>query len=336
MNRTRAHEMNRRQAGVAVGAWLVSASATPAFAQAGGWPRDKVIRLLCGVSAGGGPDLVARAVAPELARQLNAQGVIVENRPGAGGSIATGQLVTAPADGYTLLAASSAHAVNPAFYPHLPYDTLRDITAIGPLGSSMFVMVTNPDKGYASVADVVARARAQPGKLNYGSGGAGSGSHLNSAKLASATGMDVVHIPFRGAPEAVTELIAGRLDWVFLAAPNALPLVKSGRIQALAVGPAARSSLLPNVPSMTEAGFPEAAYSSWVALFASARTPPLILDRLAAGLGQSIAVPAVRDTLLGMGVEPMPISAARFNQSVRDEVAAMGKLIKDARIKPGE
>ena len=206
-----------------------------AIAQGSDWPGGKVIRILSGVSAGGAPDIVARALAPQMARSLGVPAVIVENRPGAGGTIAAGQLVSAPPDGHTLLVSSSAHAVNPAFYPHLPYDTLRDITAIGPVGSSMFVMVTTEEKGYKSVADVVAKARAHPGKLNYGSGGAGSASHLNSAKLAAATRIDAVHIPFRGAPEAVTELVAGRLDWVFLAAPNALPLLRSGRVKALAV-----------------------------------------------------------------------------------------------------
>ncbi|MBG9390592.1 tripartite tricarboxylate transporter substrate-binding protein [Caenimonas aquaedulcis] len=297
------------------------------------WPKSKPLRILVGFTAGSATDVMARAIAPDLGRLLGTP-VIVDNKPGAGGAIATAQMVQAPADGYTIVLNSSAHAVNPSFNPNLPFDTLRDVSAIGPLGSSLFVMVVAPDRGYRSVADLVAKARAQPGKLNYGSGGIGTGSHLNSAKLVSATGIDVVHVPSKGTPEAMIDTIAGRLDWVFAPAPAAVPLIREGKLQALAVGPATRSLALPSTPSMAEAGFPEAAYASWVGLFASSKTARPIIDALSKALADVVKLPAVQERLVALGTEPMPMSAAEFDRFVASEVKAMQHLVKAARIQP--
>lgn len=299
------------------------------------WPKGKPLRILVGFTAGSATDVMARAISPDMARLLDAT-VIVENRPGAGGSIAAGQMVREPADGYTVVINSSAHAVNPAFLPNLPYDTLKDISAVGPLGTSLFVMVTSPDSGYKTVGDLIERAKASPGKLNYGSGGIGSGGHLNSAKLVSATGINVVHVPSRGTPEAMTETMAGRLDWVFAPAPAAVPMIKAGKLRALAVGPATRSLALPSVPSMTEAGYPQATYSSWVGMFISAKTPRPIVDKLSAVLAQVVALPSVQEKLLSLGTEPMPMLAPQFDQFVAEEVKAMQQLVKVANIKPQE
>nr|WP_231402977.1 tripartite tricarboxylate transporter substrate-binding protein [Caenimonas aquaedulcis] len=297
------------------------------------WPKARTLRILNGFTAGSATDVVARAVAPALAEALGAHSIIVDNKPGAGGSIAAGMLVAAPSDGYTFLVTSSAHAINPSFYPRLAYDTLRDITAVGPIGSSMFIMVTSPSKKFHSVKDVVEAAKQQPGKLNYGSGGVGSGSHLNSAKLVVTTGMDVVHVPFKGTTEALSDTVAGRMDWMFAPIPAAVSLIKSGRLRALAVGPSERSAILPDVPSMSEAGFPAASYSSWVGMFASSKTPAPILEKASAALAQVVAQPALREQLFKMGTEPMSMNAAQFNRFVRDEVAAMATLVRATGIK---
>ncbi|UUZ65196.1 hypothetical protein LP417_11605 [Polaromonas sp. P1-6] len=195
------------------------------------WPKAKPIRILIGYTAGSATDLMARTISTDMSRILGTP-VVVENKPGAGGSVAAAQMLRDPADGYTVVVNSSAHTANPALIPNLPYDTVKDMSAVGPLGASMFVMLTSPDSPYKTVADVVERAKANPGKLNYGSGGIGSGGHLNSAILVATTGIDALHIPSRGTPEAITEAIAGRLDWVFVPAPAAVPMVKTGKLRA--------------------------------------------------------------------------------------------------------
>jgi tripartite-type tricarboxylate transporter receptor subunit TctC len=314
----------------------LAAPALPAFAQGEAWPKAKPIRMLNGFTAGSATDVIARAVAPELARLTGAAAVIVENRPGQGGAIAAAQLVQSPADGYTLFITSSAHAVNPAFFPNLPYDTLKDIAVVGPVGASMFVMVTSASSRFHTVADVVAYAKAHPGKLNYASGGVGSGSHLNSAKLVAVTGIDVVHIPSRGTPEGLTETLAERVDWMFAPAPAVMSLLRDGKLRALAVGPAVRSSVLPGIPSMAEAGFPSAAYTSWVGVFISAKTPKSITTRLSSALAEAVAGPAIKDLLLSLGTEPMPMNATEFGKFVESEVHSMATLVKLANIKPNE
>jgi tripartite-type tricarboxylate transporter receptor subunit TctC len=302
-------------------------------AQAGeAWPKGKPLRMLVGYSAGSATDVMARAISAEMARVLKTT-VIVENRPGAGGSIAAGQMLREPADGYTVVINSSAHTANPALLPNLPFDTVRDISAVGPLGASQFVMLTSPQSGLRTVADVIARARSKPGKLNYGSGGIGSGSHLNSAIFVAATGIQVQHIPSRGTPEAMTEAIAGRLDWVFAPAPAAVPMIKAGKLRALAAGSAKRSHVLPTIPSMIEAGYPGATYSSWVGMFISAKTPRPIIDKLSAVLAEVVAMPSVQEKLLEMGNDPMPMLAPEFDRFVAAEVKQMQNLVKVANIK---
>ena len=297
------------------------------------WPKAKPLRILVGFTAGSATDVMARAVSADMARILKTP-VIVENKPGAGGSVAAAQMLREPADGYTVVVNSSAHTANPAMIPNLPYDTVKDMSAVGPFGASLFVMLTSPDSPYKTVSDVVERAKANPGKLNYGSGGIGSGGHLNSAVLIASTGIDALHIPSRGTPEAITEAIAGRLDWVFVPAPAAVPMVKTGKLRALAVGAGTRSQAMPGVPSMVEAGYPNATYSSWVGMFISSKTPRPIIDRLSAVLAEVVASSSVQEKLLAMGNDPMPMAARQFDQFVASEVKAMQKLVTTANIKP--
>ncbi|MDW3680544.1 tripartite tricarboxylate transporter substrate-binding protein [Cupriavidus sp. CV2] len=325
----------RRSALCLILALVATAEGQTAVAQGNAWPKGRPIKLMVAFTAGSATDVVARVIAPELSRLLDAT-VVVENKPGAGGSIAAGALVQAEPDGYTLLVQSSAHVVNPAFFPHLAYSTQKDIRGVAYVGTSLFVMVVSPAKGFKDVRDVVVRAKAQPGGLNYGSGGIGSGAHLNGAKFAAASGISVLHVPSRGTGEALTETMAGRLDWTFAPAPTVGSLIKEGRLQALAVGSATRSAAFPSVPSMSEAGFPSAAYASWIGVFAPARTPNLIVDRLNDAIRHVVTTPAVKARLEALGTEPRPMSPQEFDKLIGEELHTMAELVKVANIKPME
>jgi tripartite-type tricarboxylate transporter receptor subunit TctC len=311
---------------------IVSVTTSSSFADEP-WPKGKPLRIFIGYTAGSATDSIARVISADMARILGTP-VIVENRPGAGGSIAAGQMLREPADGYTVVMNSSAHAANPAMIANLPYDTLKDIRAVGPIGASQFVMLTSPDSGIQTVAQAVERAKAEPGKLNYGSGGIGSGGHINGAILAAATGINVQHVPMRGTPESITETVARRLDWAFVPAPAAVPMIKANKLRALAVGAGSRSQALPNVPSMTEAGFPKAIYTSWIGMFIAAKTPRPIHDRLSAVLAEVVALPSVQEKILVLGIDPLPMSTKEFDAFVAEEVKTMQQLVKSGNIKP--
>jgi len=321
----------RRAALRALGVLLGGGAAARAAVQ-GAWPQGRPIKLIAAFSPGSASDLLARALAPELARALGAT-VVVDNRPGAGGTIAATALVNAPADGYTLMSQTAAHAINPAVYPSLPYDTLKDIHGVAPFGAMPCVMVAAPAKGYRDVRDLVERAKTRPGVLNYASAGIGSSTHINAAKFAQAAGIEAVHVPSRGTAEALTEVMAGRVDWFFAPLASAISLVKEGRLQALAVGSGERAPALPGVPSMAEAGFAAAQYTSWAGVFVSARTPPAIAQRLHAAMLQALEATPVRERLAALGVTPMPMSAPQFDKFVADDVSAMAALVKSANLK---
>lgn len=303
-----------------------------AFAQNTEWPKARPIKIMVAFTAGSGTDVLARAISQEMSQVLGTT-VIVENKPGAGGTIAAAALVQAPADGYTILAHSAAHVVNPAIYPKLSYDTIKDISGLASYGAVPFVMVTSPAKGFKDVRDLVRRAQAQPGKMNYGSAGVGSATHLNGAKFASATQIDAVHIPSRGTAEALTETMAGRIDWIFVPATAVMQLIEGGKLQALAVSTTNRADALPNTPSMSEAGFPDAQYTSWAGMFVSAKTPRAITDRLNEAVLRILAMPAVKERMAKIGVTPMPLSASQFDKFIAEEVRDMARLVKFGNVK---
>ncbi|WP_425257644.1 tripartite tricarboxylate transporter substrate binding protein [Rubrivivax sp. RP6-9] len=310
---------------------LALAALSPAtFAQAD-WPRGAPIKFIVPFTAGSGTDVLARTVGEKLGAALGTQ-VVVENRPGAGGTLGAAQVAKAPADGFTFLVHSSGHVVNPALYPKLPYDTLKDLTGVTPLASLPNVLVVAPTAGIKDVADLVARAKAAPGALNYASAGNGSATHMNAEKFRVAAGITAQHIPFRGTPEAITETIAGRTNWFFAPLVSALPLIKDNRLQALAVGTATRSPVLPNVPSLVEAGLPNAAYTFWVGLFAPAKTPPAIVERMHAEVAKVLAQPDVKDRLDKLGANAMPMEQKAFEKYLDDETAAAAALVKAAGI----
>src|SRR3979490_2238269 len=240
-----------------------------AWAQA--WPA-KPIKVVVPFTPGSGTDIMARTVSEKLSLQLG-QPVVIENRPGAGGTIGTGLVAKAEPDGHTILVHSSTYTVTPSTYADLPYDTLRDLTGVAPLGLLPNVLVMAPSKGIRSVKELVAAAKARPGSLNSASGGIGSANHPNAKRVLLGAGIETINIPFKGSPEALTEIVTGRVDFYFCPVNAVLPLLKDGKLVALAVGSTKRSLALPELPTTLEAGVPDSDYNFWVGMFAPAKTP---------------------------------------------------------------
>ncbi len=310
---------------------LAASSSLTGFAQSD-WPKDKTITFVVPFTAGSGTDVIARTIAEKLGPLLGAQ-IVIDNKTGAGGTVGASLVAKAPADGYTMLVHSSGHVVNPALYPKLSYDTLKDFDGISPLASLPNVIVVSHSKGYKDVADLVAKAKAQPGVLNYASAGNGSATHMNAEKFRVAAGLQAQHVPYRGTPEALTETASGRIDWFFAPLVSALPLIQSGRLQALAVSTATRSPLLPNVPSISEAGFANAAYTFWVGLFVTAKTPKPIVQKLHAGVMSVLAMQDVKDRLEKLGAAAMPMQQDAFEKYLDAETLAAAQLVKAAGIR---
>lgn len=326
-NTTRRHMLQQTAA-----AALALTVAPRAFADTA-WPKAGPIKFVVPFTAGSGTDIIARTIAEKLGPALGAQ-IVIDNKPGAGGTLGAAQVAKAPSDGYTFLIHSSGHVVNPALYPKLSYDTLKDFDGITPLASLPNVLVVSPAKGYKDVADLVARVKAKPEAFNYGSAGNGSATHMNAEKFRLAAGIQAQHVPFRGTPEALTETMAGRIDWFFAPLVSALPLIADGKLQALAVGTTARSPLLPGVPSVTEmAGMKDAAYQFWVALFTTAKTPKAIVDRVHAETLKVLAMADVRERIEKLGAAVMPMPQTAFEKFLDEETAAAARLVKSAGIR---
>ena len=311
-------------------ALVLASLSTLAFAQAT-YP-DRPIRIIVPFTAGSGTDIIARVLGEQLSKALK-QPVIVENRPGAGGTLGAGQVAKSAPDGYTLLVHSAAHVANPAMYASLPYDTLKDFAGVAPLASLPNVLVVSPSKGYRSVRDLVEHARAKPGELNYASAGIGSATHMNVELFRTVANFEATHVPFKGTPEALTETATGRVDFFFAPLSSALPFIKDGRLRPLAVGTLKRSPLLPEVPTTVEAGYPKSDYVFWVALLAPAATPRPIVDRLNVEAIKALNSPEARDKLAVLGAEPMAMTPAAFDEFLRAETERMTQVVKNAGIK---
>src|SRR4051812_30765690 len=301
-------------------------------ASAQSWPA-RPIRAIIPFGAGSATDVVPRIVFEQLSPQLG-QPIVVENRTGAGGTLGTGAVAKADPDGYTLLAHSNAFSVAPAIYASLPYDTEKDFAAIVPFGSLPAVLVTAPSKGFKTIQEMVAAAKAKPGTFNYASVGVGSGTHLSAEKLKLGAGFDAVHIPFRGGPEALTEIIAGRVDFYFCPINTALPLIRNGQLVALVTNGTARAPELPDVPTTLEAGYRNADFPIWIGLLAPVKTPRAIVERLAAESAKALKVPSTQDRLSKAGIEPLAMTPAEFDARIKAEIASNIAVAKAAGIKP--
>ena len=309
----------------------LAAPALPRLARAQAWP-NKQIRAVIPFTAGSTIDIVARIVFEPLSQQLG-QSIIVENRGGAGGTIGAGAVARAEPDGYTLLAHSSAHVATPAIYPNAPYDAARDFIAVAALGSSPNIVVVSPEKGIKTLQELVATAKQTAGAITYGTAGVGSSTHFSTERLRFSAGFEGVHVPFRGMPEVLTEVMTGRVDFCLSTIASALPFIRDGKLVALAVSTPKRSSSLPNVPTTLELGYANSDYTFWNGLFVPAKTPRDIVERLHQEAQKAANSPAVREKLAQQGIDPMPITAAEFDVLIKKEIAESIALVKAAGIK---
>jgi len=293
----------------------------------------KPVRLIIAFTPGSSTDIVGRALAAKL-QEIWGQPVVAENRAGAGGSIGSKVVVDSAPDGYTLLANSSAHVANPGIYASLPYDTLKDFANLALLGGGPNVLITGQDTKWKALADFVSAAKANPGKLNFSSAGIGSGTHFNLEKLKIVTGIDVVHVPYKGTPEAIADTIGGRVCCYWAPLNAALPHVNGGKAIALAVSSAKRSALLPNVPTVAEQGFPGFDYTLWIGLWGPAALPSDIAAKINKDVNAALASPDLRDRLLKLGTEPGNMSIPEFTEYVRREIDDTQRVLKAAGIKP--
>jgi len=303
---------------------------TPAASQ--GYP-SRTVRIIVPLSPGSQSDLLARMLAQKMAEGWN-QPVIVENHPGGAGQIAGKVLVNAAPDGYTLMLHSDGYAVSAALYgARLPYDSLRDFARVSLIATSPSVLVVSPQLNVRSVAELIALARTKPGGLTFGSAGIGGGIHFTGEMFKLATGIDAVHVPFKGMPEAITETMTGRLDYTFSSLQPAWPYLRDGKLLAIAVGSPQRAPVLPDVPTVAEGGVPGFGYELWFGVFAPARTPASIVQQINKELVRSVSLPGVKDRLLAQGVVPRGSTAEAFDAFVRAEIARLSEVVKTAGIK---
>jgi tripartite-type tricarboxylate transporter receptor subunit TctC len=315
--------------------WLVALAmvlASVSYAWPQGWP-SKPVRIVVPVTAGSATDVTARIVADHLTQQLS-QPFVVENRTGAGGTTGMGYVAkSVESDGYTILVHSAAFAIQPATFPNLGYDSGKDFAGVTLLGNAPLVMIASPSK-YKTLKDLVTAAKAQPNSVNYATVGYGAAAHLTAERLRLAAGFEAQQIPFRGAPEAVNEVLAQRVDFFFSPTLAAVPLIRDGKLSALAVSSSRRALSLPEVPTTVETGFPNSDYNFWIGMWVPVKTPRDIVERLYQETAKVLAMPAVREKLAALGSEPATMTPAEFDTFFQAEIALNGALVKAAGIKP--
>jgi tripartite-type tricarboxylate transporter receptor subunit TctC len=303
-------------------------------AEAQSYP-EKAVKIVASFPPGSAIDIVARIVADKLTPGLG-QPVIVENRAGAGGNIGADVVAKSQPDGYTLLVTSSAIASAPALYKTLNYDPVKDFATVGPVGvlPNVLVVASNNDKGLKSVADLVAYAKKNPGKLTYASAGTGSSTHMSDEKFRVAAGIDAVHVAYKGTPEAMTDIMGGRVDFMFTTMASGIPLIQGNKLDALSVGADQRSPLLPNVPTTAEAGVKNADYALWVGVFAPSKTPKPVIDKLNQELTKALQSADMKERLAKVGADPWIMKPEAFAAQMQKEIKENIELVKQAGIEP--
>jgi len=309
--------------------WLCAAALVafvlPAAAQ--GYP-SKPIRFVVPYPAGGPLDTVARLLAQKVGEAVK-QPVVVDNKPGAGGNIGADIVAKSPPDGYTILmGAVATHAINPTLYASIPYDPVRDFTPITQVASTPNVLVVNPAVPAHDVKGFIAHAKANPGKLNFGSGSTGSAGHLAGELFNTLAGVKMTHVPYKGAAPAMQDLLGGRIDLMFDNLASSLAQVRAGKIRALAVTTARRSALAPELPTIAESGLPEFDVSTWFGVFAPAGVPREVVERLHAEFTRALAAPEVREKMLALGAEPVGNRPDEFAAFIRREAEKYARLVK--------
>lgn len=294
---------------------------------------SRPIRMVVGFSAGGGPDIVARLLSPRLAVLLGQQ-VVVDNRPGAGGSIAENIVAKAPPDGYTVLACSNSLSINPFLYEKLPYDPLKDLVPISLTGVSAQTLIVRPVFAAKTVPELIALARAKPGHLTFASSGIGAGSHLAGELFKLLTATDITHVPYKGGGQGVAAVLGGETDMMFAPIAAAIPHVRSGRLRAMAVTTATRSGAAPGIPTMVEAGVPGYEAFPWYGFLVPAGTPRPIADALEKASAQVLAMPEVRERLIGLGVDVPTPGRAEFSRLLKAEMGRWSQVVRKAGLRP--
>jgi tripartite-type tricarboxylate transporter receptor subunit TctC len=310
---------------------LVSATAA-ATAHAENWP-SRLIRATIPFGAGSAADVVPRLVLDRLSAEIG-QSIVIENRPGAGGTLGTAMVVKADPDGYSILAQSSALAIAPAIYPKLTFDISRDLASVLMIGSGANVMIVPPTRPWKTVQDFIADAKAKPGSISFGSVGVGSAVHISAEKFRLAAGIETTHVPYRGGAEVIADILGGRIDFYFCPLATALPLIREGRVRALVVSTPKRVADLPDVPTPQEAGLKNAESVFWLGVFMPAKTPRDIIEKFHAAGEKLLAEPAMQDSLKKLGIETLPMTTAQMDDFVARETADYLAVIKAAGIQP--
>ena len=314
-------------------AFAALAAASPGLMAQDAWP-SRPIRIVVPFAAGGTSDILARLLGQKLQEKLK-QTVIVENKAGAGGVIGADVVAKSPPDGYTLLLGTiSSNAINPALQPKMPYDAGKDFVPVFFIGNIANVLLVGAAQPYQSVKELIAAAKAKPGTIAYGTAGTGSSQHLSGVKFSLDAGIELVHVPYKGSGPSMQDLIAGQIPMSFETALVAIPQINAGKVRALAVTPARRAKVLPDTPTLAEAGLKGFDVASWQAIFAPAGTPKAIVDRLNAELTKIVAETQVAARLYTMGVENVPMTPAQFADFQRAELAKWAKIVKDGNVKP--
>lgn len=306
---------------------LLSATAV----QAEGWP-SRLIKATIPFGAGSATDVVPRLVFDRLSAELG-QPFVIENRAGAGGTIGTALVAKSDPDGYNVLAHSSALTIGPAIFPNLTFDVAKDLSSVVMLGSSASVMIVPNERPWKTIQDFIADAKARPGSISFGSVGVGSAVHIAAEKFRLAAGIEATHVPYRGGPEVIADIMGGRIDLYFCPLATALPLIRQGQVKALVVSTPKRAADLPDVPTVGEIGLKNAESVSWFGVFVPSKTPRDIVERFHAAGVKVLNDPAMQASLAKLGVEPMPMTPAQMDELVKRELVANQELIKAAGIK---
>jgi tripartite-type tricarboxylate transporter receptor subunit TctC len=311
---------------------LVAAALAAAPALADDYP-SRTVRIIAPFGAGGPTDVFSRIVAEELQKALH-QPFVIENRPGAGTTIGTDLVAHAAPDGYTLLMVSGTQTVNETLFRHKHYKLMRDLVPVAPLIDSDLVLVVHPSVPAKTMTELLALARAKPGTLNYGSSGPGSNYHMAAELLRHLTGINIVHVPYKGSTGARGDIVSGNIQLLFDSVPTMAPLIKSGMVRALGTSGLTRSPNLPDVPTLAEAGVPGFQASFWVGFMAPAGTPPAIVDKLNAEIGKILSRPDIKASFEKQGATPVVMSAAEFRKFMDAEIVKWTGIIEANHIKP--
>ncbi|VTU33562.1 Argininosuccinate lyase [Variovorax sp. PBL-H6] len=306
------------------------ASAAAAQIPAAEWPK-KVVKIVVGYAPGGPNDIIARALGQKVSAALG-QPVIVENRPGASGTIASDYVARSPADGYTLIMNATTHSMANALYEKLPFDADRDFTPITLVGESTLVLVVRQDQPEKTLAELLNTARSQPGKLSFASTGAGSSPHLAGEMLRQLGKVDLTHVPYKGSAPAMNDLLGGQVTMMFEPLPSALPHIRAGQLRPVGVTSGKRIRELPDVPTMTEAGVPGFDITVWWGLFGPARMPPAVVQKIGMTVNTALSAPDIRERFDTLGITPVGTTSTEFRSVLLKDIAKYGKVIREGGI----